>query len=75
MQKCVPGAKIVELCEFGDQRILAETSKLFKREKEMKKGIAFPTTICVNNIICHYSPICGEENFIEELQDDDLVKM
>ncbi|KAM7540318.1 hypothetical protein Aperf_G00000027630 [Anoplocephala perfoliata] len=75
MQKCVPGAKIVELCEFGDQRILEETSKLFKKEKEMKKGIAFPTTICVNNVICHYSPINGEDCFIEELRDDDLVKI
>lgn len=75
MKKCVPGAKIVEICEHGDNRIVEETSKLFKREKEMKKGIAFPTTISVNNVICHYSPISGEENFMEELSDGDLVKM
>lgn len=75
MQKCVPGANIIELCEHGDKRIVEETSKLFKKEKEMKKGVAFPTTICVNNVICHYSPISGEENFIEELSDGDLVKI
>ncbi|KAM3176153.1 hypothetical protein ACTXT7_007064 [Hymenolepis weldensis] len=75
MQKCIPGANIIELCEHGDKRIVEETSKLFKKEKEMKKGVAFPTTVSVNNVICHYSPISGEENFMEELNDGDLVKV
>ncbi|VDM33508.1 unnamed protein product [Hydatigera taeniaeformis] len=75
MKQCVPGAKIIELCEYGDRRIVEETNKLFKKEKEMKKGIAFPTTINVNNFICNYSPIAGEENAIEELNDEDLVKI
>ncbi|KAL5112413.1 hypothetical protein TcWFU_006935 [Taenia crassiceps] len=75
MKQCVPGAKIIELCEYGDRRIIEETNKLFKKEKEMKKGIAFPTTVSVNNFICHYSPISGENNTIEELADEDLVKM
>nr|CDS15413.1 Proliferation associated protein 2G4 [Echinococcus granulosus] len=75
MEQCVPGAKIIELCEYGDRRIVEETNKLFKKEKEMKKGVAFPTAISVNNFICHYSPISGEENIIEELNDGDLVKI
>uniref|UniRef100_A0A5K3EM14 Peptidase_M24 domain-containing protein n=1 Tax=Mesocestoides corti TaxID=53468 RepID=A0A5K3EM14_MESCO len=75
VSKCVPGAKIIELCEYGDKRIVEETGKLFKKEKEMKKGVAFPTTISVNNIICNYSPIAGEENAVEELNHDDLVKI
>ncbi|KER34165.1 putative DNA-binding protein [Opisthorchis viverrini] len=65
----LPGAKIVELCKLGDQRIQDESAKLFKREKTMKKGISYPTSISVNNIICHYSPIDGEENEIVELKD------
>ncbi|CAH8521487.1 unnamed protein product [Dicrocoelium dendriticum] len=75
MKLCVPGAKIVELCQFGDERIQQEAAKLFKREKTMKKGLAFPTSISVNNIICHYSPIAGEDNEIIELKDEDLVKI
>ncbi|TGZ66489.1 hypothetical protein CRM22_005296 [Opisthorchis felineus] len=71
----VPGAKIVELCKLGDQRLQDESAKLFKREKAMKKGISYPTSISVNNIICHYSPIDGEENEIVELKDGDLVKI
>ena len=35
---CVEGAVVLELCELGDQMILEETKKVFKKEKEMKKG-------------------------------------
>ena len=32
------GALVVDLCEKGDQMILEETKKVYKKEKEMKKG-------------------------------------
>ena len=35
---CVEGAVVVDLCELGDQMIVEETKKVFKKEKEMKKG-------------------------------------
>ena len=35
---CVKGALVLDLCEMGDQMILEETKKVFKKEKEMKKG-------------------------------------
>jgi methionine aminopeptidase len=39
--KCQEGVKVLELCEFGDNRLNEETSKVFKKDKEMKKGILF----------------------------------
>lgn len=33
-----PGASVLSLCEKGDVYIMAETGKVFKKEKEMKKG-------------------------------------
>ena len=36
--KCVVGAAVVDLCEMGDKLILEETGKVYKKEKEMKKG-------------------------------------
>ena len=36
--KCVAGASVVDLCELGDRLIIEETSKVYKKEKEMKKG-------------------------------------
>lgn len=47
--------------------------QVFKKEKEMKKGIAFPTCLSVNNCICHYSPAKNDPDYT--LKDGDLVKM
>ncbi|XP_067687260.1 proliferation-associated protein 2G4-like [Haliotis asinina] len=71
--KCVAGASVLEICEFGDKQLIEETSKVFKKMKEMKKGLAFPTCISVNNCICHFSPLKSEPDVI--LKDGDLVKI
>ena len=34
----VEGAQILDLCRLGDQAMLEEISKVYKKEKEMKKG-------------------------------------
>ncbi|TGZ57886.1 Uncharacterized protein DBV15_07289 [Temnothorax longispinosus] len=73
LNKCVVGASVREACEFGDKILTEETSKVFKKEKELKKGIAFPTCISVNNCICHFSPIASEPDLI--LKDEDMVKV
>jgi methionine aminopeptidase len=38
MEKCQANTSSVEVCTFGDQRIAEETEKVFKKEKNMKKG-------------------------------------
>ena len=45
IEKCVAGASVVDLCELGDQMILEETSKVYKKEKEMKKGTSIECTL------------------------------
>uniref|UniRef100_A0AAX7SGH3 Peptidase M24 domain-containing protein n=1 Tax=Astatotilapia calliptera TaxID=8154 RepID=A0AAX7SGH3_ASTCA len=67
------GVSVLSLCEKGDAFIVAETGKIFKREKEMKKGIAFPTCVSVNNCVCHFSPLKSDPEVI--LKDGDLVKI
>lgn len=67
------GSTVCSLCQLGDKLILEETSKVFKKEKAMKKGIAFPTCISVNNCVCHFSPLLSEAAVI--LKDGDLVKI
>ncbi|XP_020632180.1 proliferation-associated protein 2G4-like [Orbicella faveolata] len=61
------------LCQMGDNLIEEETSKVYKKEKELKKGIAFPTCISVNNCVCHFSPLLSEPDIT--LNDGDLVKI
>lgn len=36
--KCIVGASVLDLCKFGDNRLMEETGKVFKKDKEMKKG-------------------------------------
>lgn len=38
LDKCVEGASVREICIYGDELLVDETSKVFKREKELKKG-------------------------------------
>ena len=44
VEGCVVGANVMELCEKGDTLILEETSKVYKKEKEMRKGFLW---VCV----------------------------
>lgn len=34
------GVSVLSLCEKGDSFIMTETGKIFKKEKEMKKGMS-----------------------------------
>lgn len=67
------GVGVKELCDKGDALLLEETGKVFKKEKELKKGIAFPTCLSVNNCICHFSPTKNDPDYI--LKEDDVVKI
>ncbi|OQR66863.1 proliferation-associated protein 2G4-like [Tropilaelaps mercedesae] len=71
IEKCVAGASVIDICEFGDKTLTDETSMIYK--KDARKGIAFPTCICVNNCICHFSPLKSETAVI--LAKGDVVKI
>lgn len=71
--KCVPLASVRDICTEGDRLLEEETGKVFKKEKDMKKGIAFPVCASVNNCINHCSPLASEGDTV--LQDGDLVKI
>lgn len=66
-----PGVSILSLCETGDAFILAETAKIFNKGK-VEKGISFPTSISVNNVCGHFSPLAGYEGV---LATGDVVKV
>jgi methionine aminopeptidase len=64
----------LDLCKIGDAVVKEETNKLFKKVKNMKKGIAWPTSVSVNNIICHYSPL-ESYSYIMKIKNGDMVKV
>lgn len=70
---CKVGSSVRELCILSDQKLAEETGKAFKKDKKLQKGIAFPTCMSVNNVICHYSPLVSEPDTI--LAEGDMVKI
>ena len=70
---CVAGASVREICTKSDSRLEEETSKAFKKDKKVLKGIAFPCCVSVNNCICHFSPLNSDPDVV--LKDGDMVKI
>lgn len=70
---CVADASVREICTKGDSLITEETGKVCKKEKDLKKGIAFPTCVSVNNCVCHFSPAKNDPDYI--LKSGDVVKI
>lgn len=73
IEKCVDGASCRSICIIGDEMILEETGKIFKKNKSIKKGIAFPTCVSLNDCICHFSPLLSDDDVI--MKTGDMVKM
>eukprot|EP00594_Rhizosolenia_setigera_P003171 CAMPEP_0178953990 /NCGR_PEP_ID=MMETSP0789-20121207/8734_1 /TAXON_ID=3005 /ORGANISM="Rhizosolenia setigera, Strain CCMP 1694" /LENGTH=401 /DNA_ID=CAMNT_0020635327 /DNA_START=354 /DNA_END=1559 /DNA_ORIENTATION=- len=73
---CVPGAKIVDLCQFGTTVIDTQVSKLYTKKvngQVIERGVAFPVCISVNEIVCNHSPLSSEE--LPPLEAGDIVKI
>jgi len=71
--ECKDGASVRETCDIGDEIILDETSKIYKKDKDLKKGIGFPTCISINDVIGHFSPLASEGD--STMKDGDVVKI
>lgn len=67
------GKTVLELCAVGDKVLEDETSAVYKG-KSIAKGIAFPTTLSLNNVVCNYSPLPTDEDQIT-LKKGDVVKV
>ncbi|GAW82951.1 proliferation-associated protein 2g4 [Plasmodium gonderi] len=76
IEKCVDGAKICELCDFGEKVMKEELDKVYtKKEKgnKVEKGISFPVTINVNEVCNNYAPASSEND--EIIKKGDIVKI
>lgn len=71
--KVAPDVSVIEICSEGDKLLAEETARFYKKNKEMKRGIAFPTCVSVNNCICHFSPIRSGPGYT--IKDGDVVKI
>ncbi|KAL4487610.1 hypothetical protein ABPG72_017399 [Tetrahymena utriculariae] len=55
IKKVKVNAVISELCQFGDELVEAEVKKVFTKDKY--KGVAYPTSITLNELVSNYSPL------------------
>lgn len=67
------GKTVLELCQLGDKVLEEETSAVYKG-KSIPKGIAFPTTLSINNVVCNFSPLPTDEPQVA-LKKGDVVKV
>lgn len=58
------GKDLVEVCRFGDLIIQQRCAAIFK-SKKIDKGVAFPTSLSVNEILCHFSPLPTESIVVQ----------
>ncbi|CAG8666490.1 6385_t:CDS:2 [Funneliformis caledonium] len=75
VESALDGTKIIDLCAMGDKLIDENVKHLFVKSKNIIKGIAFPTCVSVNNVICHFSPLSSDDEGTESLKNGDLVKI
>jgi len=71
IKQAVPEKKIADVCVFGDKLMNDKIAEVYKTGK-VEKGIAFPTTISVNNCAGHFSPLPGDAAALVE---GDVVKV
>ncbi|KAI8324070.1 proliferation-associated protein 2G4 [Martensiomyces pterosporus] len=69
------GAKIIDLCKLGDAAIEAGLSTQYTKDKKLSKGISYPTSISVNNIVCHFAPVASDPSSEQTLKTGDVVKV
>jgi len=75
---CIAGASTFDLCEQGDTLIIEKVKKMFQKSKSndgkrMLKGLCFPMTVSVNNVLCNASP--ANKGEAATLANGDVVKV
>ena len=75
--KCVPGANLYDLCSQSDALIMEKLSKIYIKKKFIK-GLAFPTSISVNEVCGNYSApaeISDDPHEYKALSEGDVAKL
>ncbi len=55
------GARVLDLCKYGDRKLEERCMSIYRgKDKDgnpIEKGLAFPTCVSVNELVCHVSPL------------------
>ncbi|KDQ57326.1 hypothetical protein JAAARDRAFT_35952 [Jaapia argillacea MUCL 33604] len=75
---CVEGAKVIDLCVEGDKLLEEGTGAVYNKSVKgvkVSKGLAFPTSVSVNNAVAHFSPLESDPSSGQTLAKTDVVKL
>ncbi|GFZ49246.1 Curved DNA-binding protein [Saitozyma sp. JCM 24511] len=80
LKKFIPqvtaGKKVLDLVIEGDKLVADAVAPLWNKSKngvKVSKGLAFPTTVSVNNVVAHFTPLPSDPEVV--LKDGDVVKI
>lgn len=76
--KCTPGANTFAICGAGDEELKRRVVGVFNKARgedgrKVPRGIAYPCTVSVNNVLCNHSP--AQESHAVTLKSGDVVKV
>ena len=77
LEQCKPSANIYNICQQSDALIKEKLSKIYTKKKFIK-GIAFPTSISVNEVCGNYAPLgeeSGDPHQYNTLSEGDVAKV
>ncbi|KAJ1671514.1 hypothetical protein EV182_007592 [Spiromyces aspiralis] len=69
-----PGVTVLELCQIGDKAIEEGLITQYRKAK-LPRGVAFPTTVSINNVVCHVSPLPSDPEAERKIANGDVVKV
>lgn len=75
IEGCTEGKSILDICRAGDKAVEEGVAGVYKNDKKLQKGSAFPTTVSINNIICNYAPLPSDSASAATLKTGDLIKI
>lgn len=77
VSKALKGANLLELCREGDKSVEEACALVYNKDKKHPtlKGIAFPCTLCINNVVCHFTPLPTDPGASQTLENGDVIKI
>lgn len=77
---CVDNARIYDIAKMGDKLLFDGVQGLYKNARtkdgsKVHRGIAFPTSLNVNHIVCHFAPLASDAESKLTLKTGDVVKI
>lgn len=70
------GASVLDVCKFGDTVVVQACASIYQKKAKgaaIEKGIAFPTCVSLNEVVCHNCPL--ESDAPQLIKAGDLVKI